>query len=46
MIALTIFGSIASILGLCVSVYVLIREIALGKEVHVLKNEEESWHKK
>jgi hypothetical protein len=43
---LTIFGSIASILGLCVSVYVLIREIAISKEVHVLKNEEESWHKK
>ena len=39
-------GSVASIIGLCVSLYVLYREIAISKEVHDLKNEEENWHKK
>jgi hypothetical protein len=37
-------GSIASILGLAVSLYVLYREIAISKEVHDLKTEEDSWH--
>jgi hypothetical protein len=37
-------GSIASIIGLLVSLYVLYREIAISKEVHALKNEEEQWH--
>ena len=39
-------GSVASIIGLCVSLYVLYREIAISKEVHDLKNEEENWHRK
>jgi hypothetical protein len=39
-------GSLASILGLCVSLYVLYREIAISKDVTTLKNEEESWHRK
>jgi hypothetical protein len=38
-------GSVASILGLAVSLYVLYREIAIQKEVHILKGEEEVWHK-
>jgi hypothetical protein len=42
---ISIIGNISSILGLCVSLYVLYREIAISKEVHDLKNEEESWHK-
>jgi hypothetical protein len=37
-------GSIASILGLAVSLYVLYREIAISKEVHDLKTEEDIWH--
>jgi hypothetical protein len=45
MIVLYISGSIASILGFAVSVYVLYREIAISKEVHILKGEEEAWHK-
>ena len=45
MIALSIFGSIASILGLTISLYVLYREIAIQKEVHELKGEEEAWHR-
>jgi hypothetical protein len=39
-------GSIASILGLCVSLYVLWREIRISNDVTTLKNEEEAWHKK
>jgi hypothetical protein len=41
---LYIAGSISSILGLAISVYVLYREIAIQKEVHALKGEEERWH--
>ena len=37
-------GSIASIIGLAVSLYVLYREIAISKEVHDLKVEEDIWH--
>jgi hypothetical protein len=44
MIALTIAGSIASILGLGVSLYVLVRELRIENEVHILKTEEEQWH--
>ena len=43
---ISILGSFASILGLCISGYVLYREIAISKEVHTLKIEEELWHKK
>ena len=43
---ISLIGSIASILGLAVSLYVLYREIVISKEVHELKNEEEAWHKK
>jgi hypothetical protein len=42
---ISIIGSIASILGLVVSLYVLYREIAISKEVHILKGEEEQWHR-
>lgn len=44
MIWLTVFGSIASILGLALSGYVLWREIKIGNDVTDLKNEEEEWH--
>jgi len=43
---ISIIGSIASILGLAVSLYVLYREIAISKEVHDLKVEEDAWHEK
>ena len=42
---ISIIGSVASVLGLIVSLYVLYREIAISKEVHILKGEEEAWHK-
>jgi hypothetical protein len=38
-------GSIASILGLCVSLYVLYREVIISRQVTTLKGEEEAWHK-
>ena len=38
-------GSVASILGLGVSLYVLIRELRIEKNVQDLKIEEEAWHK-
>lgn len=41
---LYITGSLASILGLCVSLYVLWREVGISKDVEQLKSEEESWH--
>ena len=41
-----IAGSLASILGLAVSLYVLWRELKIQKEVEELKREEEGWHKK
>jgi hypothetical protein len=41
---ISIISCIASVLGLAVSLYVLYREIAIGKEVHTLKGEEEQWH--
>jgi len=41
---ISIIGSVASILGLGVSIYVLYRELALSKDVTTLKNEEEQWH--
>ena len=40
-----VMGSIASMLGLLVSVYVLWRELVLQHDVTVLKEEEEAWHK-
>ena len=43
---LSALGSIASILGLVVSLYVLWRELRLQDDVTALKNEEESWHDK
>jgi hypothetical protein len=42
---ISVIGSAASVLGLIVSLYVLYREIAISKEVHLLKSEEEAWHK-
>jgi hypothetical protein len=41
---IAIISCVASVLGLIVSLYVLYREIAISKEVHTLKNEEEQWH--
>ena len=38
-------GSVASILGLFVSLYVLWREYLIEEDVTMLKNEEEAWHK-
>ena len=37
-------GSISSMLGLAISLYVLWREVAIQKDVTALKQEEESWH--
>jgi hypothetical protein len=44
MIWLQGIGSAASILGLCVSLYVLWRENKIETEVHDLRTEEEVWH--
>lgn len=41
---LSIIGSVSSILGLVVSLYVLWREHVLQDDVTTLKNEEEQWH--
>ena len=38
-------GSLASILGLFVSIYVLIREYFIEEDVATLRHEEEEWHK-
>jgi hypothetical protein len=45
MLVLNALGSMASILGLIVSIYVLWRELVLQHDVTVLKEEEELWHK-
>ncbi len=37
-------GSISSMLGLAISLYVLWRELAISKDVSDLKKEEENWH--
>lgn len=42
---LSAFGSIASILGLAVSLYVLYKEHIIENDVIELKHEEEAWHK-
>jgi hypothetical protein len=41
----SIAGSLASILGLFVSLYVLLKEFLLQEDVTLLKNEEEAWHR-
>lgn len=41
---LYVTGSIASIIGMFTSLYVLWREVGIGKDVEQLKSEEESWH--
>ena len=43
---LSAFGSIASILGLAVAIFVLWREYRIEKDVMELKHEEEAWHEK
>ena len=43
---LSLTGSLSSIAGLFVSLYVLWREYIIGNDVENLKKEEESWHKK
>ena len=40
-----LIGTVASVLSLCVSSYVLWRELRLQKDVTALKAEEEGWHK-
>lgn len=42
---LSMIGSLASILGFFVSVYVLIREYVIESDVNKLTREEEAWHK-
>jgi hypothetical protein len=37
-------GSISSILGGLLGVIILIRELRMASEVHVLRAEEEKWH--
>ena len=37
-------GSIASISGFLLGCYILLREVRIGSEVHVLRAEEEKWH--
>jgi hypothetical protein len=37
-------GSVASILGLLVALYVLWREVRIANDVTTLKTEEENWH--
>ena len=44
MTVIFIIGSVASVLSLFVSLYVLMREIRIADEVHALKSEEEVWH--
>ena len=44
MIWLNAFGSVASILGLLLGGYILLREWRIGKDVTTLKGEEEKWH--
>jgi hypothetical protein len=44
--ALSVVGSVASILGLLVSLYVLYREHVLQGDVTELKAEEKQWHDK
>lgn len=41
---LSALGSIASIIGMGVSIYILWRENKIETEVHDLKTEEENWH--
>lgn len=38
-------GSVASILGFFLTLYVWWRERIIGKDVEDLKSEEENWHK-
>ena len=42
---LSLAGSLSSIVGLFVSLYVLWREYIIGNDVENLKKEEETWHK-
>lgn len=44
MIWLSAVGSVASILGLLVALYVLWREVRIADDVTTLKTEEEQWH--
>lgn len=41
---LSALGSVASMLGFFVSLYVLWRERIIGDDVEKLKKEEETWH--
>ena len=41
---LYVAGSVASLLSLPITLYVLWREVRMAREVHVLKDEEEKWH--
>lgn len=44
--SLSALGSIASILGLLVSLWVLYRERIIEEDVVNLRHEEEAWHEK
>jgi hypothetical protein len=39
-------GSLASILGFFVSIFVLLREFVIERDVEKLTQEEENWHEK
>lgn len=41
---LSALGSVASVMGFFVSLYVLWRERIIGDDVEKLKKEEEDWH--
>lgn len=41
----SIIGSLSSVLGMFISLYVLLRELVLQKDMTELKSEEEAWHK-
>ena len=41
----SIAGSLSSMFGLLVSLYVLFRELVLQRDMTTLKNEEEAWHR-
>jgi hypothetical protein len=41
----SIAGSLSSMFGLLVSLYVLLRELVLQRDVTLLKEEEEAWHR-
>ena len=39
-------GSISSMIGAALAIYILVRELRMASEVHVLSGEEKKWHEK